>query len=246
MEINSIDIIEIAIKAGQKILEVYNSDIKSQEIESKADNSPLTLADRLANEIICESLAKLYPAIPIISEEIQLPDYEQRKNWNLFWLVDPLDGTKEFVKRNGQFTVNIALIENGVPVLGVIQVPVSGEVYFADKNGAFVLRNNTKSQLKVSNKRIDLIAVGSSSHASSGDKNVLSDYPITSHVEMGSSLKFCLIAEGKADIYYREGPTMEWDTAAGEAILVGAGGSVEGITYNKPILLNGSFLCKGF
>ncbi|TAF73257.1 MAG: 3'(2'),5'-bisphosphate nucleotidase CysQ, partial [Bacteroidetes bacterium] len=126
--VNSIDIIEIAIKAGQKILEVYNSEIESQEIESKADNSPLTLADRLANEIICESLAKLYPAIPIISEEIQLPDYEQRKNWNLFWLVDPLDGTKEFVKRNGQFTVNIALIENGVPVLGVIQVPVSGEV----------------------------------------------------------------------------------------------------------------------
>lgn len=246
MEINSIDIIEIAIKAGQKILEVYNSEIESQEIESKADNSPLTLADRLANEIICESLAKLYPTIPIISEEIQLPDYEQRKNWNRFWLVDPLDGTKEFVKRNGQFTVNIALIENGVPVLGVIQVPVSGEVYFADKNGAFVWRNNIKNQIKVSNKRIDLIAVGSSSHASSGDINVLSDFPITSHVAMGSSLKFCLIAEGKADIYYREGPTMEWDTAAGEAILIGAGGSVEGIKYNKPILLNGSFLCKGF
>lgn len=246
MKINSIDIIEIAVKAGQKILEIYNSDIKSQEIESKADNSPLTLADRLANEIICESLEKLYPSIPIISEETQLPDFEHRKNWNRFWLVDPLDGTKEFVKRNGQFTVNIALIENGVPVLGVIQVPVTGEVYFADENGAFVWRDKIKNQLKVSNKRIDLIAVGSSSHASIGDKNVLSDFPITSHVAMGSSLKFCLIAEGKADIYYREGPTMEWDTAAGEAILISAGGSVEGIKYNKPILLNGSFLCKGF
>lgn len=166
------EIVYIAQKAGQKILEIYLANESAQQINTKADNSPLTLADLQANKIICDDLQQLYPTIPIVSEELELPSFEIRKKWKKYWLVDPLDGTKEFVKRNGQFTVNIALVEDGIPVLGVIQVPVSGDVYFSDKNGAYVLKNGLKTKLNVNKKCFNLISIGSNSHATENEKKI--------------------------------------------------------------------------
>lgn len=239
-------LLEISQKASEKILSVYNDASLFSQIEEKADHSPLTLADKCSNEVIIEGLKKLTPDIPIISEEGKNIPYEERKNYNIFWLVDPLDGTKEFIKRNGQFTVNIALIEGTKPIIGIIQIPVTSEIYYADSKNAYKFYNNKHIPISVSNKKSELTAIGSSSHASENEVNFLSKFPISNHVKAGSSLKFCLVAEGKAEIYYREGPTMEWDTAAGHAIVEQAGGKVEGLTYNKPDLLNGSFCCYGF
>lgn len=242
------DVITIAKEAGKIIMKVYNDQSQfADNVEKKADNSPLTLADKLANKYICAELKKLTPNIPIISEEGEDVDYEIRKGWNSFWLVDPLDGTKEFIKKNGEFTVNIALIANLRPVLGVIQVPCTEVVYFADANGAFKTENSIQATpIVVNNKILDLIAVSSRSHSNIADDDLLANFDIQSTISVGSSLKFCYVAEGKADIYYREGHTMEWDTAAGQIIVEQAGGSVAPLYYNKKVLRNDSFCCYGF
>lgn len=240
----------VVLKAGNKILEVYNNAELFAQINQKEDNSPVTLADIESNKIIEKALTELYD-YPIVSEEGENMDYETRKNFNRFWLVDPLDGTKEFIHRNGEFTVNIALIENGLPIWGAIYVPVTQTFYFGiSGEGAFKQVGNGELQSIFARKNsVNLIAVGSKSHAKPEETNFFKSVGVSQIVSVGSSLKFCLIAEGNADVYFRSGPTMEWDTAAGQAILAAAGGQVykdlkakEVFTYNKPNLLNGSFL----
>jgi 3'(2'), 5'-bisphosphate nucleotidase len=245
-------ICEIARLAGEKIMEIYQNSNFSQVVDFKADHSPLTLADREAHLVIEAGLKKLYSEIPVLSEEGKHTPYEVRRQWPQYWLVDPLDGTKEFIKRNGEFTVNIALIEHNQPVVGIIYAPVPKILYYATQSeGAFKQEDGREAvSLQTNKKSQDLIAVRSRSHADSAEEAVFSQYAVSGQVAIGSSLKFCLIAEGKADFYYRHGPTMEWDTAAGQAILEIAGGTVktlsgEPLPYNKSSLLNESFICLG-
>ncbi len=247
---------DIALDAGKEILKIYYHDDFSKVVDFKADSSPLTLADRQAHQTIAAALQQHYPDIPLISEEGKEIAYEARKNWEYCWLVDPLDGTKEFIKRNGQFTVNIALIHRNAPVAGVIYAPVTDELYLAAQAGyvADMEPGAYKQQAMQEPVRIrvrhqtGLTAVRSSSHASPEEEEVLKAYGVTESIARGSSLKFCMIAEGKADLYYRHGPTMEWDTAAGQALVECAGGKVyQGTSrtpfvYNKLSLLNESFL----
>ncbi len=244
---------DLAVQAGQKIMEVYQLPDFAAVTEVKHDQSPLTVADRAAHEVIVQGLTKHFPGIPVWSEEGRTIPYEERRHWERFWLVDPLDGTKEFLKRNGEFTVNIALIEGTRPVLGVIYVPATGVLYFGERNGgAFTEgRGQEPRPIQVSGDTPGRVAVGSRSHSSPEEAAVLQQYRVTDHVAIGSSLKFCLIAEGKANLYYRSGPTMEWDTAAGQAIVEAAGGRVTDtnggfLGYNKPSPLNSSFICTGF
>lgn len=247
----------IALAAGRAILEVYHHADFSQVVDFKADHSPLTLADQASHQVIAPALKEHYPNIPLISEEGAEVDYATRREWEYFWLVDPLDGTKEFIKRNGQFTVNIALIHHHRPVLGVIYTPVTEELYFATQvnyakdaeAGAYKrIGDGASKQLRVRKPSSGRVAVRSSSHASEEEEEVLRQYGVTESVARGSSLKFCMIAEGKASLYYRHGPTMEWDTAAGQAIVEAAGGKMfqetsdRPFTYNKESLRNGSFL----
>lgn len=251
-----------SIEAGEKIMEIYQQDF---QVFEKEDLSPLTEADKLSNEIICSHIQET--GIPIISEENKQIGYEIRKDWNVCWLVDPIDGTKEFIKRNVEFTVNIALIENGMPVLGVIYVPVTRELFYADVNKGFskkvvvdsqieLLDFDTSVELKKSDAKTDLIRiVGSRSHMNEETLTFLNQVKENSKkdveiVSKGSSLKFCLIAEDKADIYPRFAPTMEWDTAAAHALCKALGISVqsypngEELVYNKKDLKNPWFLCK--
>lgn len=246
-------LIEISKDAGKAIMDIYKDADLSNVVDYKGDDSPLTLADKASNEVIIKELNRLFPDIPVMSEEIAQASYETRKNWNKFFCVDPLDGTKEFIKKNGEFTVNIALIENGLPVLGIIYVPVKDITYAGSKEGAFKLEGDAKTIIKINNKETQRIAVRSKSHAAQEEETLLEKYDVTDTISVGSSLKFCMVAEGKADIYYRHGPTMEWDTAAGQAVVQGAGGKVykgagekELFTYNKENLLNSSFLVLGF
>jgi 3'(2'), 5'-bisphosphate nucleotidase len=242
----------IAVEAGSAIMEVYEKDL-SGSVAYKSDNSPLTLADKHSHDVICAKLRALYPEIPVISEEGKEISYESRKNWEWFWLVDPLDGTKEFIKKNGEFTVNIALIHKNQPVVGTIYVPAKKTLYFADRReGAFMSTEDNKiTSINVSRKKSEIVAIGSRSHSSEKEKSILASFGVTTMFSAGSSLKFCLIAEGVADIYYREGPTMEWDTAAGQVIVECAGGTMvnayngAAFLYNKPSLLNEGFLCLG-
>lgn len=253
--VNSINIdtiSQIAKNAGEEILRIYHDANFSKVVDFKNDNSPLTLADKAAHDVITNELEKAYPGIPIISEEGEEIAYEKRKHWPVFWLVDPLDGTKEFINRNGEFTVNIALIEHKKPVLGVIFVPVKNALYEGKVNfGARKIENGRETKLKVSHRQKQRTAVRSKSHASVEEEAVLKKYDVVDGIAVGSSLKFCMVAEGNADIYYRHGPTMEWDTAAGQAIVEAAGGQVfkntgkELFSYNKRSLLNSSFLCLG-
>jgi 3'(2'), 5'-bisphosphate nucleotidase len=246
---------EIAVEAGNEILKIYHDEALSKEIENKEDNSPLTLADKASNRVIVSSLSKSFPEIPILSEEEKHVEYAERSNWNKFWLVDPLDGTKEFIKKNGEFTVNIALIENGYPVLGIIYAPVLETLYIgivSEKTAIKIDKSGIKTVLTVNHKSGSRIAVGSRSHSSQEEADLLKTYDVVDTISVGSSLKFCMVAEGKADIYYRHGPTMEWDTGAGQAIVEASGGTVTNMQtqkrfqYNKENLLNGSFLVKGF
>ncbi len=244
-------LIPAAVAAGDAILKVYNSDFA---VERKEDRSPLTLADRRSHEILSAELSKEF-AFPVMSEEGRHVPYEERKDWEYYWLVDPLDGTKEFISRNGEFTVNIALIHRDRPVLGVIYVPVSGVLYYAQKGGgAFKLDREGTKRLRVSNRREGLVVVGSRSHgtpqlAEYVDR-VRDRYGEVQFVSRGSSLKFCLVAEGAADIYPRLGPTMEWDTAAGQIIVEEAGGRVVEsesglpVRYNKQELINPFFVAS--
>jgi len=239
----------IALEAGDVILKVYDSD--DFNVELKGDNSPLTLADKEANNIITEHLKET--DYPILSEEGNSIDYEERKNWQKFWLVDPLDGTKEFVKRNGEFTVNIALIENQLPVLGVLYAPVLKKLYYATKGRGAYLQIDGNQPKKLTKEKIDLKSpnlkvVASRSHLNEDTKMFLSQLINPEIVSMGSSLKFMILAEGQADVYPRFGPTMEWDTGAAHAIVREAGGTVkikdtnDELTYNKKNLLNPYFL----
>ncbi len=243
----------IAQDAGAAIMKIYADADLSKVVDYKADDSPLTLADGAADKVIKKGLEALSVQYPILSEEGKKMSYEERKDWNTFWLVDPLDGTKEFIKRNGQFTVNIALIKDHYPVMGVIYVPATDTFYYGSELGAFKEEAGEKIELKVNQKSSDRIAVRSASHASPEEDELLSKYDVKDSISKGSSLKFCMVAEGKADIYYRHGPTMEWDTGAGQAILEASGGKVfkgnteqERFDYNKENLLNGRFLCLGF
>lgn len=247
------NIIQLTKDAGKAIIDVYNDISLNQQIEKKGDNSPLTLADKRSHEVIEDRLRTLYPQIPIISEEGAGIDYKLRKNYERFWLVDPLDGTKEFINKNGEFTVNIALIENGYPTCGYIYVPVQDVVYAGSIDGAIKIHNGVEEKIHVSGKSDDRTAVRSRSHATPEEDAILKHYQVTKEISKGSSLKFCAVAEGSADLYYRAGPTMEWDTAAGQAILEAAGGRVfignseeKRFVYNKENLLNPGFLCLGF
>jgi 3'(2'), 5'-bisphosphate nucleotidase len=255
MYIDNVALIAIAKKAGMAILEIYNNESQFGSVELKSDNSPLTQADKKSNLIIAKALTEIYPQIPILSEEGKMTDYSIRKNWDRFWLVDPLDGTKEFLKRNGEFTVNIALIEKNQAVFGIIYAPVPGTFYIGDTKERKALKihaDDREEALKVNYKTNSRIAVGSRSHSSEAELELLKTFDVTDVISVGSSLKFCMVAEGTADIYYRHGPTMEWDTAAGQAILEAAGGSVltypgrQLFQYNKEVLINPSFLVLGF
>lgn len=247
-KIDILRIVEIARNAGRDILKVYNStDFK---IEIKDDNSPLTKADKASHNYIKRELEILYPEIPIISEEGKEIEYETRKDWQIFWCVDPLDGTKEFIKRNGEFTVNIALILNNVPVAGVIHVPVTNVTYYSKLGeGSYKIDgDDPPEKISVSDSVNGIVAVKSRSHSSDEEKKILSKYNVIDFISVGSSLKFCMVAEGKANLYYRHGPTWEWDTAAGHSIVLEAGGRFEQDlepAYNKEKLLNSSFMCYG-
>lgn len=251
--------INASIAGGHAIMKIYTSDF---EVEYKEDESPLTLADKVCNEVIVQFLQK--SRIPILSEEGAKIPYSERKNWEYSWLVDPLDGTKEFVKRNGEFTVNIAMIHNGNPIMGVIYAPVKEELYFAFEGlGSYKiikssLIDNLEGLISESNKlpiyckRNNYIVVGSRSHMTAETEEFFKDkkkeHENIEILAIGSSLKLCMIAEGKADAYPRYAPTMEWDTGAGHAIVKCAGFSVKkykssnDVIYNKEDLLNPWFL----
>jgi len=245
----------ITKKAGDEIMKIYQQDF---DVDYKADNSPLTKADIKSNEIITDSLKNIYPEIPILSEENKEVPYNIRKNWEYFWLIDPLDGTKEFVKKNGEFTVNIVLIYKDTPVLGVIYSPALELLYYAQKEkGAFKQEKdaNTK-KLPIYNRtnNTTLKVIAPKSHYTQETKefvnNLKNQHKKIEFINIGSSLKLCLIAEGKADIYPRLTPTMEWDIAAGQAIVEQAGGKIvelktqTTLKYNKQDLLNPWFVTK--
>lgn len=248
-ELLSIAIIA-SVKAGEAIMKVYSNKI---DVVYKEDESPLTLADKNANKIINKYLVK--SKIPIISEENKILTYEERKNWKQCWIVDPLDGTKEFIKRNGEFTVNIALIKNNKPIIGVIYVPVSKTLYFTSDNSSksykALLKTNTIIIDEIFNNAVEIFPtqknnnilriVGSRSHLNDTTKNYISKIEKKNKIKIvskGSSLKFCLVAEGGAEIYPRFAPTMEWDTAAGQAICEAVGVKVIDITTNEPLKYN--------
>ena len=258
--------IQTAVSAGKLIMDVYNSD--DFQVNLKSDSTPLTLADRLANEEIVKHLRK--SRIPVLSEEGRSILYEERKGWEYFWLVDPLDGTKEFIKRNGEFTVNIALVYQGYPIMGVIFIPVLNQLYFSLKGlGAFrhinlaEIKNNTlnindlvKSSTKLPSNSPNLpyTIVASRSHISDETKNyiekVSQEKGSVEILSKGSSLKICMVAEGKAHVYPRFGTTTEWDTAAGQAIAEESGCLVQSLedesrlSYNKENIENPWFIVE--
>lgn len=244
-------VVALAEEAGRAILKVYATDFN---VESKDDESPLTQADLASQRVLLAGLKALSPVLPIISEESGLAPFDERKRWERYWLIDPLDGTKEFVKRNGEFTVNVALIENGQPILGVVHVPVSGVTYLGDATlGAERRsRNGLREAIRVAGTSARPVrVVGSRSHQSPETARYLDAIGETDMLPMGSSLKFCIVAEGKADIYPRFGPTSEWDTAAAQAVVERAGGAVltfdgKPLRYNtKDDILNPYFLVVG-
>ncbi|MGP3594023.1 3'(2'),5'-bisphosphate nucleotidase CysQ [Vagococcus sp. WN89Y] len=216
-------ICQLAREAGDAIMQVYKGN-KPMDVASKLDDSPVTAADIAAHEVIVRGLQTLTPDIPVLSEE-DPPTWSVRQNWQRYWLVDPLDGTKEFIKGNGEFTVNIALIENGKPTLGVVYAPVLKVMYFAAEGKAWKDESGNCSQIHVSDARPPLVVV-SRSHADDELKEYLSQLGEHQTTAIGSSLKFCLVAEGQAQLYPRFGPTSIWDTAAGHAVAVAAGAYV--------------------
>lgn len=255
--------IDAAIKAGREILEVYSQDFS---VETKSDNSPLTIADKKAHHIIKDTLAET--GYPLLSEEGKQMGYDERNGWQTFWLVDPLDGTKEFIKKNGEFTVNIALVANGTPVLGVVYVPVTGILYFGSNDTGShiaVISNHTNTEdvdtiidtakaLPLNGQPSVYTVVASRSH-NTPETEVFIDEKRKQHGEVnlvssGSSIKLCLVAEGKAQVYPRLAPTMEWDTAAGHAVAKFSGCKVYNyetgneLVYNKENLLNPWFVVE--
>lgn len=243
-------VVELAQQAGQAILAIDHQDA-AESIERKHDRSPVTAADKVANDIIAKGLADLTPKIPLISEENQITPFAKRKGWEYFWLVDPLDGTKEYLSGTKDYTVNVALIHKAQPVLGVIYAPAYQELFFALKDeGAYKQINDmTLKELKVRELPEDdeLTCYISKHHGPVNTNAIQNSFPSTKVLHLGSSLKFCRIAEGEVDFYLRSRATSEWDTAAGQCILEEAGGMVldfEGtpLHYNKEVLANPSFV----
>ena len=243
-------VIDLSRVAGEKILDVYNRGTDFS-VSAKDDKSPLTEADMQSHHTIKSKLEELTPDIPVLSEESADIPYAERKNWQTYWLVDPLDGTREFIKRNGEFTVNIALIHNHQSLLGVVHVPVQQTTYYACRGHGVFKQVQDESPGEIHTRRTDLdnLAVaGSRSHGSEKQKAFFDRLGNIEIHAIGSSLKFCLVAEGKVDIYPRFGPTSEWDTAAAQCIVEEAGGivcdtSLEPIRYNsKESILNPDFL----
>jgi 3'(2'), 5'-bisphosphate nucleotidase len=258
MNIKIDDIINIALKAGDVIMDIYKKDFN---VVYKNDNSPLTEADKKSNAIICSRLKETYPEIPIISEENKEIPYDTRKSWECYWLIDPLDGTKEFIKKNGEFTVNIALIKKNRPIIGVIYAPALNLLYYAEEgNGAFKINDKgQKHKLPLYDNKSEnsIKVISSKSHFNVETErfinNLRNHYKNVELLSKGSSLKICLVAEGAADIYPRLGSTMEWDIAAGDIIALEAckklykykDGKIEdSFVYNKKDLVNSWFVIK--
>lgn len=240
-------LVEVAREAGRVILEVYGTEF---EVTQKQDHSPVTLADMRSNAIIEASLRDRFPDIPVLSEEGRETPFEVRRKWDRFWLVDPLDGTKEFIKRNGEFTVNIALVQGRTPVVGIIYIPVSDRAYVGQVGeGCWEISSGGRKKLTVApiSAKTPVRVLRSRSHPTPGLEHLLSLIPSYEVFNRGSALKFCSVAGGEADFYPRFGPTWEWDTAAGQAIVTAAGGVMLDLSgnpflYNKENLLNGPFL----
>ena len=240
----------IARAAGDAILAIYRQPFA---VEYKQDESPLTAADQGAHEVIVQALARLAPDIPVLSEESDAETMQARLGWSRYWLVDPLDGTKEFVSRNGEFTVNIALIDHGRPVWGLVYAPVLDKLWYGGKEvGAWRVADGTHKAIQTRPHEAGQAwrVVGSRNHLSQETLDYLAPFGEIELVSMGSSLKFCIIAEGGAELYPRLAPTCEWDTAAAQAVLEGAGGSVTqldgtALAYNKPNILNPWFVARG-
>ncbi|MDQ8039893.1 MAG: 3'(2'),5'-bisphosphate nucleotidase CysQ [Rickettsiella sp.] len=246
------NVVFLTKQAGKKILSYYNSDFK---VTYKADNSPVTAADIAAHELICQALKQIAPEIPILSEELKAVCFTERQRWQRYWLIDPLDGTKEFLEKNGEFTINIALIENNLPILGVVYAPIFDFCYFAEEGrGAFkqVAQQIPQALDSLSWKANSPITIAiSRRHGITSLQNLFKQFSALNLIRCGSALKFCWIAEGFADLYPRLSPTCEWDTAAGQCILKEAGGTIidpkgQILRYNtSPSLLNTSFLAAG-
>jgi 3'(2'), 5'-bisphosphate nucleotidase len=243
------DIKSIALQAGNAIMRIYNKDFT---VEYKDDKSPLTEADLKSNDIICSRLLEMFPNIPIMSEENKQVEYDTRKNWEYYWCIDPIDGTKEFVKKNDEFTVNIALMHKNTPVLGVVYAPALDEMYSAKKNeGAYkdvlgakyeVLSTQKLPLVKNSDLSEKITVVASKSHLSQETKEFIDNLALSTSnlalTSIGSSLKLCMIATGEADIYPRLALTMEWDTAAADAIVRESGKMIHQFNNNNPVIYN--------
>lgn len=243
------DIVPLVRAAGEAILEVYATPF---EVDQKKDRSPVTAADHAANEVLLAGLKERWPEVPVLSEESNIASYGERRDWSRFFLVDPLDGTKEFISRNGEFTVNVALVEQGVAVAGVVGVPVQDVVYHGVVGeGATRDSSEGRRQIGVVEPPEALRVVASRSHRDEATARFLSHLPRHEIIACGSSLKICRVAEGAADVYPRFGPTMEWDTAAAHAVLAAAGGRLlrvpdgSPVRYNKEDLHNPAFVATG-
>jgi 3'(2'), 5'-bisphosphate nucleotidase len=243
------DIIKVADEASDKVLEIYKTDFS---VGYKADESPITEADLASHQVIVDGLRDLTPEIPVLSEEGTDIPWKDRKQWHRFWLIDPIDGTKDFTQRTGEFTVNIALIEDGQPVLGVVTAPALNEAYWgAIGEGAFKRDSDGKiHKISVTEPKETVLVVASKNHLNDETKAFINKFDSHELVQAGSSLKFCRIAEGQAHIYPRLGPTCEWDTGAAHAVLAAAGGKVETLDgeplkYGKEDVLNPFFVASG-
>lgn len=242
-------VLEIADAAGEKVLRIYKTDFK---VDYKADESPITAADLASHQVIIDGLRDLTPDIPILSEEGAGIRWDERRQWTRFWLIDPIDGTKEFTQRTDEFTVNIALIEDGEPVLGVVTAPALNLAYWGSKGEGAHKRDSAgiTHKITVAEPQGKVRVVASKSHLNEDTKAFIEKFESRELVQAGSSLKFCRIAEGQADIYPRLGPTCEWDTGAAHAVLSAAGGKVETLDgsplqYGKEDVLNPFFVASG-
>jgi len=241
-------VVDLVREAGRATMVYYDGTVAA-DVREKDDRSPVTLADEVAHRILLDGLRRLDPATPVVSEEAEAAAFETRRGWRRFWLVDPLDGTKEFIKRRAEFTVNVALIENGEPVFGVVEAPALDLLYWAVKGGgAWREEKGGPAERIYSSAPVSgtpLTVVESLSHPSPELEEYLKTIPVARRVKAGSSLKFCWVAEGRADLYPRLGPTMEWDVAAGDCVYRQSGREGERpspLTYNKPDLRNTSFV----
>ncbi len=243
------DILKHVNKASAAILNIYKS--ANLEVEYKKDNSPLTLADKTSHDVLVLGLKRMHLGIPILSEEGQDISYQIRKDWKYFWIIDPLDGTKEFISGNGEFTINLALIKDNQPIFGVVAAPTKDTVYFANKGEGAYKRENDSALEKIEARKETkgkIVIARTRSHKNKKEEPILKKLGQTETIHAGSALKFCLVAEGKADIYLRGGPTMEWDTAAGQCIAAEAGAQIytidgKAFLYNKQNLLNPGLIC---